>query len=151
MNIDLKRLWPHCELFNKRTEYPLAFHYILQVPEVNVDLHVAKSDLPSENVEQFSGLQICNSAGGSSKNLSMDEIIQDLLRKQVLIPRLEKSEGTPTPPATLIPPPLHSTTETMEIDSKSTNKKENGGPLTPESTEDIDIVSEEFSASQKVM
>ena len=118
-----------------------------------MDLHAARSDQPSENVEQFSGLQIRNSAGGSSKNLSMDEIIQDLLRKQVLNPPLEKSGGTPTPSSTLVPPPLHYDvpTETMEIDSKSSNKKENGGLLNPESTEDIDIVSEEFSASQKVM
>ena len=83
----------------------------------------------------------------------MDEKIQDLLRKQVLLPRLEKSMGTTSPFATLVPPPLHSDipTETMKIDSKSTNKKENGGVLIPESTEDNHIVSEEFSVSQKVM
>ena len=70
-------------------------------------------------------LQLSSSAEGRSENMVMDKLIHDLLRKQVLLPYLEKSGDEVIPPPTLFPPPLSSdeTTENAEIDSKSEKVK----------------------------
>ena len=81
---------------------------IYQVSQVN----------PMELDESKSGNEdLHSSASGTSKNLVADEKIQELLKKQVLLPCLEKSGGV----VTHVLPPMHSNlqSENVKTDQKS--------------------------------